>query len=297
MLMVNAEALEIPLKNRCRQIERSDLDAVADLLTRGFPSHTPLYWRRVLSRLGARATPAGYPKYGYLLETGRAPVGVILLIFVVIEIAGVQRMRCYLSSWYVEPAYRSYASLLVSAAMKHRNVTYVNVSPDPRTWPIIEAQGFSRYCGGQYRAVPLLSLRSDTGQVRQIQAADAGQACPGSMPEMLTDHAGYGCLSLVCTARDGEYSFIFQVRRIGRGLLPCAQLIYCRDIVDVVRFARPLGAFLSRHGIFCISADSNGKVQGLVGKYFEGRAPKYFKGPDRPRPGDLAYTEAVLLEA
>ena len=64
--------------------------------------------------------------------------------------------RCNLSSWYVDPAFRAYATLLVSHALSHRDVTYLNVSAAPHTWPIIEAQGFARYCDGIFVAVPLL---------------------------------------------------------------------------------------------------------------------------------------------
>jgi hypothetical protein len=295
--MVNADAFKVPIKNRCREIEGSDIDAVVTLLTRGFPTRTASYWRRALARLEAHPTPPGYPKFGYLLESEGAPVGVILLIFAAIEAAGELRPRCYLSSWYVEPAFRAYASLLVSVATKDKHVTYVNVSPDPRTWPIIEAQGFSRYSRGQYRAAPLLSWRSENGRIREVRVGERAKShLDAPTLALLADHAEHNCLSLICEARDGEYPFVFQVRRIGRDLFACAQLIYCRDIADVARFAQPLGLFLARRGILCVSIDSNGRVQGLVGRYFEGRAPKYFKGPDRPRPGDLAYTESVLLE-
>jgi hypothetical protein len=44
-----------------------------------------------------------------------------------------------------------------------------------------------------------------------------------------------------------------------------------------------------------IIVDSNGALPGVTGKFLEGRMPKYFKGPDRPRLGDLAYTEAALF--
>jgi hypothetical protein len=33
----------------------------------------------------------------------------------------------------------------------------------------------------------------------------------------------------------------------------------------------------------------------MVGKYLAGKMPKYFRGPDRPRLGDLSYTEAALF--
>ena len=44
-----------------------------------------------------------------------------------------------------------------------------------------------------------------------------------------------------------------------------------------------------------VIVDSNGPIPGLVGMYRRGSMPKYFKGPRRPRLGDLAYTEYALL--
>ena len=295
--MVNAASLSAPARNRCRQIERSDFDAVVGLLARGFQERTASYWHHVLSRLDAHPTPDGYPKYGYLLENENIVVGAILQIFTNVEGAGETNIRCYLSSWYVEPAFRGYASLLVSTATRRKSVTYVNVSPDPRTWPIIQAQGFSCYSRGQYRAIPTLGLRSEKGTIREIQAFEDAERRVGALTfGILTDHADYGCLSVVCDAPDGEYPFVFQARRIGKGLVPCAQLVYCRDITDLARFARPLGLFLLDRGLPCVSVDSNGPINGLVGVYFKNRAPKYCKGPQVPRQGDLAYTEAVLFE-
>ena len=38
-----------------------------------------------------------------------------------------------------------------------RDVTYINISPAPPTWPVVEAQGFRRFSEGQFFAVPALS--------------------------------------------------------------------------------------------------------------------------------------------
>ena len=63
-----------------------------------------------------------------------------------------------------------------------------------------------------------------------------------------------------------------------------------------VRFlAGPIGRYLAVRGRPLVIIDSNGPIPGLIGKYVDGKAPKYFKGPDRPHFGDLAYTEAVLF--
>jgi len=41
--------------------------------------------------------------------------------------------------------------------------------------------------------------------------------------------------------------------------------------------------------------DANGQIPGLVGKYFDQTMPRYFRGPTRPRLGDLAYTEIAMF--
>src|SRR5690242_14267315 len=147
-------SLELSL--RCREIGSADVDRIADLLTRGFPVRSREFWLRALKRLSEHPTPPGFPKYGYLLECNGNPVGVILLIHSHIEIRGEMRIRCNLSSWYVERSYRIYGAILVSQALKHREVTYFNITPDPSTLPILEAQGYVRYCSGRFISIPSL---------------------------------------------------------------------------------------------------------------------------------------------
>jgi hypothetical protein len=77
--------------------------------------------------------------------------------------------------------------------------------------------------------------------------------------------------------------------------MPCAQLIYCGDIGDFVRFAGPIGRYLARRGKPLVIIDSNGAIPGLVGTFRPGSMTKYFKGPQRPRLGDLAYSEYAVL--
>src|SRR5580692_10443639 len=69
-----------PPQVRCRQIRQSDLDAVADLLARGFPAKPRKYWTSALDRLAGRSAPEGCPPFGYLLEAEGAVVGALLLI-------------------------------------------------------------------------------------------------------------------------------------------------------------------------------------------------------------------------
>ena len=59
---------------RCREIGIADLDAIADLLTRGFPIRSRDYWIDGLQRLSVRETPDSFPRFGYMLEHGRPSV-------------------------------------------------------------------------------------------------------------------------------------------------------------------------------------------------------------------------------
>jgi len=280
---------------RCRQIGEADIPAVTDLLGRGFPNRSHSFWLHALRRLSEHEPPPGLPKYGYLLETGGNPVGAILLIFSTMREGDQLSTRCNLSSWYVEPAYRAYATLLVSQALRHKDVTYLNVSAAPHTWPIIEAQGFSRYCDGIFIAMPTLRGLFASADVRVFDASrKPAVAFDPFDREILTRHAEHGCISLWCETADRAFPFVFRPRLV-KSFLPCARMIYCGDIADFVRFAGPIGRYLARRGKPFVIVDSNGAIPGLVGAFYRGSMAKYFKGPQRPRLGDLAYTEFAVL--
>jgi hypothetical protein len=293
MLAVNANDLKAT-GLRCRQIEQTDIDPVAALLTRGFPVHTRQFWLHALSQLTRHEPPPGLPKYGYLLENQGVVVGAILLICSTAPSSSAAP-RCNLSSWYVEPQFRSYASLLVSQALRHKNVTYTNVSSAPHTRPIIEAQGFSRYSEGIFIAMPALQGLVGSPKVDVFDADRQPDIhFDPADQHLLRQHAAHGCISLWCGTAEGAYPIVLRPRLI-RGYVPCVQLIYCRDVGDFVRFAGPIGRFAARRGWPFVIIDANGPIPGLAGWFARGRMPKYFKGPQRPRLGDLAYTEYAML--
>src|ERR1019366_765953 len=217
-------------KVRSRQINDADIDSVVDLLTRGFRLRTRGYWQRALEKLSTHQTPAEMPKFGYLLESSGDVVGVILLIFSSIPGEDASKMRCNVSSWYVEPAFRGHASLLISQAIKFKNVTYVNISPALHTRPIVQAQGFSRYSSGQFVAAPTLSMNSPDGGAKVIDADTRpdGHFEPSEL-DLLLAHKEHGCISLWCATSGRAYPFVF-MPRLAKGVIPFAQLIYCRHI-------------------------------------------------------------------
>jgi len=280
---------------RCRQIDKADIGAVASLLARGFPTHDRHFWLGAFAQLTRHESPPDLPKYGYLLESNGAVVGAILLICSTMPAGGAVATRCNLSSWYVDPPFRAYAPMLVSQALRHKNVTYVNVSSAPHTRPIIEAQGFSRYADGIFIAVPMFQGLFRGPKTTVFEAAGQPEVEFDRFDhEILSQHAAHGCISLWCATSERAYPFVFRPRMV-RGCIPCAQLIYCRDIGDFVRLAGPIGRVLARRGRPFVIVDANAPIPGLFGWFSRGNMPKYFKGPQRPRLGDLAYTEHAVL--
>ena len=287
----------LAVKPRIREILESDLDAIGDLLTRGFVHRRREYWLRGLRRQATRSLPSGVPRYGYLLENQGVPVGCLLMVYSTKIIDGQTAFFCNLSSWYVDPAFRNFAALFASMSQKRKDVTYFNVTPATATWPVIEAQGFLIYCRGLHLSVPALS---PSGRGMTIEAITPDtlvvRGLPGDDLELLKRHADFGCLSLVCHTAESALPFVFFPLRKRRGVIPVPALTlgYCRSIEDYVRCAGAIGRFLLRRGKPVIIVDATGSIAALPGIYSEVRGRKYFKGPHQPRLGDLADTELAI---
>jgi hypothetical protein len=287
----------LAVKPRFREILESDLEAIGDLLTRGFLHRSREYWMHGLRRQGARPLPPGAPRYGYLLDNDGGPVGCLLMIYSSKIIHGEIATCCNVSSWYVDPAFRNYAALFASMTQKRKEVTYFNITPAVATWPILEAQGFVPYCRGLYFSMPALSRGGRDMRVEAVTPTTASvSGLPDADLEMLKRHAEYGCLSLVCRTAEAVLPFIFFSLRKRRGIipLPAMQLGYCRRIADYIDCAGAVGRYLLRRGKPIIIVDATGALPGLPGIYSEARGRKYYKGPHRPRLGDLADTELAI---
>lgn len=281
-------------KVRCRLIADGDLEGVSELLARGFEGRPQSYFLQGLNRLAARHVPDGFPRFGYMLEAGGRPVGAVLLAFS--SRASAENPRCNICSWYVEPAHRMHAAMLSSMALKHKQVTYLNVTPAANTWPILQAQGYRNYCKGLMVAFPLLSggnakiirIRTDTPSIDGLPEAEL---------RLLKDQLAYGCVPLVAVKDGTALPFVFLPFRIrsGRVPLPLMQLVYCRSVDDFVACAGALGRALLAHGKIGVLVDADGPIKGLKGIFTEKRGKKFYKGPGQPQHGDLLDTEFVLF--
>ena len=281
---------------QARQISEADVPAAVALLKLGYGNARTLeFWKDVFACLTRRSISPGFPRYGYVVECDGKLVGIMLLIFSTIGKDDEAKIRCCGSSVYVDPAFRLFAPLLTKKAHGFGDVTVLNLTPAKHTHKMIELSGFQRFSNGIFVAIPLLSRDPKDLPIRIIDAHTLPDA-PFAQHEqdLLLEHVDYGCECLWCVTPERAFPFVFRIRRV-RGV-PCAQLVYCRDIDDFVRFARPIGWFIARStGRLLVLLDANAPVPGLVGKYFTGRAPRYYHGPDRPRLGDLAHTEVAMF--
>jgi hypothetical protein len=279
-----------------REIDDADIPEVVNLITRGYGTvrFSREFREYVFLCLRHRSVPAGFPRYGYVLESDGKLVGTIILIFSTIWENGEAKIRCNGSSLYVDPAFRIYAPLLISRLLNYENVTVLNITAAPHTYGMVQAQKFIKYSNGILVAIPVLSQPPKGSRPRIIDAHDRPDVPFDSHErDLLLEHADYGCVSVWCIAHERAYPFVFRPRTVK--FLPCAQLVYCQNIDSFVQFARPIGLYLARRLRLLVLLDANGPVRGLVGKYFLGKTPRYFFGPDQPRLGDLAYTETSMF--
>jgi hypothetical protein len=274
-----------------REITESDFVAVAKLLGEHI-GYSDQYFLHLLKRMTTNRTPAGFPKYGRILECDGTIVGAIILIFSTVWSDGTPTIRCHVTGWGVDPAFRCYAAVFFARDLKHSNVTYLNISSGPDTLPIIEIQGFTRYSSGQFIAAPALQFTS--GNQIKVVSVDEIPSAPFEAFErdLLLTHAKYGCICLWCETSDRAYPFVFRPRLFKR-IVPGVQLVYCRDIDDFVRFVGPIGRFLAWRGRLVVRIDCNGPIHGLIGKFIDGVDSRYYKG-QKPRLGDLAYTHLSM---
>jgi hypothetical protein len=278
---------------RAREIEPSDLENIIDLLMAGFWRCPRSYWAGVMQRLSTHQTPEGFPKYGYMLENDGAPVGVLLMIFSVRTVNGVTSVWGNESSYYVEPYFRFYASLLVRRAHRCKDVTYLDLTASTHTWTTLAAQGYKRIAEGVFFTVPALCHPLPGCRIREVSGAFSDDRLDQSESDLLIAHANYGrCISVICERDNYVHPFVFAVHR--RYGFAFAFLIYCRSQADFVSLAGALGRFLVKRRIPIVVLDADGPIGNLPGRY-SAQWFKYWLGKEAPRRGDLAYTEIAMF--
>ena len=275
-----------------REIRDDDLEAVRDLLVEGFPLRSADYWAKGLANLGALPQIEGFPRYGYLVEADGAPQGVLLTINS--DRGGHGPRTTHFSSWYVREPYRQFALLLLRSGMDLKDTIFVNPSPSDFILPILKRFGYEPYTAGMVMLDPRTAARRGPrgGTVRRLGSRDlAGLSdAEGLVAE---DHLRMGCevLRLETDARAG---LLIHRRKWIRRAVPCSQVILA-DPGLVLELAGPVMRAVARRGSLVALCDVGGdRREPAIGRVFTHQI-RYFKGPQAPAVGDLAYSELAVF--
>jgi len=271
-----------------REIGDDDLVEVVNLLSEGFPSRGQTYWQQCIAALGRMALVPPYPRYGYVLVADGALQGVMLLLTARLETGP----RSNLSSWYVRPIYRKFASFLFQRSLKTKGGVYLNVSPADHVLAIVKAFGFTPYTGGTYLLDPRAIFHRAGGRVSPCDDAVVARLTD-DVAMVIERHQEYGCQ--VCAIEDDEglMPALFRVKRV-RGLVPVASFLW-GDPARLVRNRGALMRWLVTRGIpaALIDAPMNSHESGVA--LFPRKGVRYRKGTGDVAPGDLRDTEMAIF--
>ena len=277
-----------------RKIGDDDLTDVVALLCEGFPRRTSEYWLAGLQKLAKRERPPDTEKYGYILTAENELRGVILTIPSVHEDGSERHVFINISSWYVQPPFRgSPAKELYRRASCREGITYTNLSAAAHTVKTIKSFGFQEWTAGQMVAVGVKRHRSALEKIR-ILSSNKLEGVGSAETNLLADHESFGCLTFYLETPNSLSPFIFVRRRV-MGLIPCAHLIYCRELIDLIQHGLAISSWLTMRGFPLMLIDASAPIEGLVGYYVDGKSRKYFKGPRPVKAIDHTYSEMALF--
>jgi hypothetical protein len=276
-----------------RELEERDLPKLAQIMADGFPRHSLAFWENCLRLIKNRDRAPGTPQYGYGIEADGLK-GAALALGSLHGPADSPQTIVNISSWTVLPPHRGLpAKELYRYACRFDNFTYCNLSPASHTVKIITQFGFRERTAGQILAIGVRKVPRRVVQIVTTHDAERAGLLP-QKAEMLRYHANRGCIAFCLELPDRLAPLIFLPRRIKPGI-PVAQLIYCEQMDDFQDNSRSIYLRLLARGYPALLVDGSGPIVGLKGKYFPGKAPKYYKGRSPLYAVDYTYSEMIYI--
>lgn len=205
-----------------------DVERVLPLLARHFTTLTPDMVRALFAQ---RWRGADDP-CGQLLLDGERVVGFIGHIFSRRPVDGVEHTFCNLSTWAVDPPYRSQGSLLLLPLFElaRQGVTITDFTAAPEVRPLWERLRFAPVDSGQLQ-LPIVSLaqlgRRSRARVLLDEPALARALTPAQQA-LHRDHQLADCHHLLARSPEGTCYAVFTVDP-GLGGLPTASFHHVGD--------------------------------------------------------------------
>ncbi len=274
-----------------RGIEQQDLPAVIALMCESFPRRDEQYFRQGFERLAARDIPEDTEKWGYLIDDD-GPKGAVLAISSWHGPKETRQLFVNISTWCAAPSHRGpIARELYNRAGSRADAVNTNLSAATHTLRTLDRLGFEPWTTGQFVAI---ATRGRTARAGLRTGAEAARDLPDHEQKMLNDHSDSRFLS-VCIDCDGRLMPLVFVRRRIKGVVPAAQLIYCADLDLLKAHMSTVLNWLRRRGCPCMILDASAPLDGLVGRFYPGRAAKYIRGRRPALSVDHSYSEMLYL--
>src|SRR5688572_17763039 len=174
-------------------IEDESLGDAVSILSRGFPSRPPSFWKESMERLAAYRRATGGPPIGRLMTVEGRRVGVILTIASKHRSGERERDVVNLSSWYVEDEYRWLALRMLERIVADENVVFTDLSPSPQTARLNEQLGFHTAAEGlRLHFLPWTAVSSrSSGRMVPFERIPPG-VIPAPELELLAHHRDLG---------------------------------------------------------------------------------------------------------
>lgn len=274
-----------------RSIEDSDLDAVVALMCASFPRRDPLYFRTGLARMAERDVPGGTETWGLMIDDD-GPKGAVLAISSWHGPPSARQLFVNISTWCVAPSHRGpLAKQLYDRAGARGDAVNTNLSAASHTLRTLDKLGFQPWTSGQFVAV---APRRRTQRAGVLTGAAALKTLPDHERGIFEDH-GDGRFLPVALDCDGAILPLLLLKRRIKGVVPAAQLIYCPDLARLDAHMGALLAGLRRRGCLFLILDANGAKPDLHGKFYPGRAAKFYRGQQPAIDVDHTYSEMLYL--
>ena len=278
-----------------RPIDPAYVAAAVAVLSIGFPKATALFWQSALDRLRAFGgnAEAGVP-IGHLLMADDKAVGVILTpARMRTRPDGTRQKIVNLSSWYIDPAHRWRAPVMLRAVTRDADALYTDLTPTLEVQKMLPAFGFKPINRGLKRLfTPFKALAVRlSGRVRDLKSVPAGSVAEPTHA-LLESHRALDCLPCALKAGERWHPLMFKARRVRR--LPAAELVYCEDHALLERHMAAVARYLLRRGkLFLIIEDRTSMSDGEQLEPQPGL--RFVKGGHDPSRTDYAGSELCIL--
>lgn len=273
-----------------REVSPGEVDGLGRFLRAGFGHIDERVWLGMFQY----AWIAEKPNLGLVIHAEGRIRGFLGTIYATRRVNGKTGLVCNLSSLYVEPDYRTWAPMLMAAAVRDESVSYTALTPGRNFLHIAKAMGFEPLDRSRLFLPPLtnsLTLRPGSEIVSDPESVRSRLAEPER--RIFDHHRPYDCLQLAVQERS-EATLLIAKRRVLRGV-PVSELLYCGSPPLLARhLERVKIAVIARQKTVALAIDSRFADRSIRGLRLPQRA--IFRSPVfSANEIDRLYSELVLL--